>query len=129
MYCKHCGKIIDEDSSFCRYCGKNVMVDQGITPFTNDIPIASKRISMFVQSLKNETAKEDIIRRIKSIIFLMWKIMRTTAWVILAIITHLIVGFFMSPFIALFNVEYPDLGFSEKIESIWKKEKNNTEQL
>ena len=22
MYCKHCGKQIDDDSSFCRYCGK-----------------------------------------------------------------------------------------------------------
>lgn len=22
MYCKHCGKEIDEDSAFCRYCGK-----------------------------------------------------------------------------------------------------------
>ncbi len=22
MYCKHCGKSIDEDSSFCRFCGK-----------------------------------------------------------------------------------------------------------
>jgi len=23
MYCKHCGKVIDEDSAFCRYCGKS----------------------------------------------------------------------------------------------------------
>ena len=22
MYCKHCGKSIDEDSAFCRFCGK-----------------------------------------------------------------------------------------------------------
>lgn len=22
MYCKHCGKLIDEDSTFCRFCGK-----------------------------------------------------------------------------------------------------------
>ena len=22
MYCKHCGKQIDDDSSFCRYCGR-----------------------------------------------------------------------------------------------------------
>lgn len=21
MYCKHCGKEIDDDSKFCRYCG------------------------------------------------------------------------------------------------------------
>ena len=22
MYCKHCGKEIDDNSSFCKYCGK-----------------------------------------------------------------------------------------------------------
>ena len=24
MYCKHCGKLIDEDSSFCKYCGRRL---------------------------------------------------------------------------------------------------------
>ena len=24
IYCKHCGKEIDTDSTFCKYCGKNV---------------------------------------------------------------------------------------------------------
>ena len=22
MYCKHCGKVIDDDSTFCQHCGK-----------------------------------------------------------------------------------------------------------
>lgn len=24
MYCKHCGKQIDDDSTFCKYCGKSL---------------------------------------------------------------------------------------------------------
>ena len=24
MYCKHCGKIIDNNSTFCKYCGKKL---------------------------------------------------------------------------------------------------------
>lgn len=24
MYCKYCGKKIDDDSIFCSYCGKNI---------------------------------------------------------------------------------------------------------
>ena len=23
MYCKHCGKEIDDNSTFCKYCGKS----------------------------------------------------------------------------------------------------------
>ncbi len=25
MYCKYCGKQIDDDSCYCRHCGKNVL--------------------------------------------------------------------------------------------------------
>lgn len=32
MYCKYCGKSIDEDSSFCRYCGKPLHENLNITP-------------------------------------------------------------------------------------------------
>ena len=31
MFCKYCGKLIDEDSSFCRYCGKSLHENLGIT--------------------------------------------------------------------------------------------------
>lgn len=30
MYCKHCGKPIDEDSTFCRHCGKQQIGDKSI---------------------------------------------------------------------------------------------------
>ena len=30
MYCKHCGKPIDEDSTFCRHCGKQQVGDKSI---------------------------------------------------------------------------------------------------
>ena len=33
MYCKHCGKEIDNDSSFCKHCGKT----QGSNLVTNDM--------------------------------------------------------------------------------------------
>lgn len=33
MYCKYCGKSIDEDSTFCRYCGK----PQDITNLTKNL--------------------------------------------------------------------------------------------
>ena len=29
MYCKHCGKEIDNNSSFCQYCGKKVGENEG----------------------------------------------------------------------------------------------------
>ena len=31
MYCRFCGRQIEDDSSFCTYCGKNLS-----TPTTND---------------------------------------------------------------------------------------------
>lgn len=31
MYCKHCGKEIDDNSSFCKYCGKKLVEIQKIT--------------------------------------------------------------------------------------------------
>lgn len=24
LYCKHCGKIVDKDSTFCKFCGKEI---------------------------------------------------------------------------------------------------------
>ena len=39
MYCKHCGKSIDEDSTFCRFCGKpQVIISDTDSLFEKDIP-------------------------------------------------------------------------------------------
>lgn len=44
MYCKYCGKEIDEDSCFCRYCGKEVgaetFPEENVAPKTE--PLAPK---------------------------------------------------------------------------------------
>lgn len=39
MYCKHCGKLIDEDSVFCRFCGKpQEIINQTEDLFVSAIP-------------------------------------------------------------------------------------------
>lgn len=39
MYCKHCGKLIDEDSVFCRFCGKpQEIINQTEDLFASAIP-------------------------------------------------------------------------------------------
>ena len=42
MYCKHCGKVIADDSKFCRYCGTNLV----------DVNLAEEKPNV---SLTNET--------------------------------------------------------------------------
>lgn len=55
MYCRHCGKKIDENSKFCTECGKNSSIkkdDQENEPFggpvsqEKDEPIDKKRINL-----------------------------------------------------------------------------------
>lgn len=42
MYCKHCGKEIDNDSKFCKECGSNVFEINWVAP--NSVYIAKKTI-------------------------------------------------------------------------------------
>ena len=48
MYCKHCGREIDDDSSFCKYCGKpqdnRVPTYNGLIDFVTKRPIVSSYI-------------------------------------------------------------------------------------
>ncbi len=48
MYCKHCGKEIDDNSSFCKYCGKpqdnRVSSPNGFIDFVYKKPILSSYI-------------------------------------------------------------------------------------
>lgn len=45
MYCKHCGREIDDNSSFCKYCGKSqdnrVSTSNGLVDFVTNRPIVS----------------------------------------------------------------------------------------
>ena len=55
MYCKHCGKEIDEDSKFCRYCG------QKLTDNYNNDTESTSLVSLFmsiVSFFKNPNAKQ-----------------------------------------------------------------------
>ena len=31
MFCKHCGKPVEEDSSFCPHCGKGITKEEPVT--------------------------------------------------------------------------------------------------
>ena len=48
MYCKHCGREIDDDSSFCKYCGKpqdnRVSTSNGLVNFVTKRPVVSSYI-------------------------------------------------------------------------------------
>ena len=48
MYCKHCGREIDDNSSFCKYCGKpqdnRVSTTNGFIDFITKKPILSSYI-------------------------------------------------------------------------------------
>ncbi len=49
MYCKKCGKEIDEDSNFCRYCGANV-IESSFEK--NDVPMPNRfKNAVFIDSL------------------------------------------------------------------------------
>ena len=47
MYCKHCGKVIADDSKFCRYCGTNLV----------DVSLAEESSNV---SQSNETKAETV---------------------------------------------------------------------
>ena len=48
MYCKHCGKQIDDDSTFCKYCGKSL---SGVTNLPSSLIGLFKQRTVFVALL------------------------------------------------------------------------------
>lgn len=50
MYCKHCGKQIDDDSTFCKYCGKSL--EESINPL-EDSSNSSENPNKSFKSLVN----------------------------------------------------------------------------
>ena len=43
MYCKNCGKEIEQDSKFCKYCGENIAEDN-FTPSDGSLSEESSRV-------------------------------------------------------------------------------------
>ena len=70
-------------------------------------------------------AKEKLFR----ILNFTWKVLKTIALAIVGLFAYIIVGFLMSPLIALFNAEIPSLGFFDEIIKIWKKEKRRSKSF
>ena len=56
MYCKHCGKEIDDNSSFCKYCGKpqdnRVSTPNGFIDFIYKKPILSSYILWVIINIR-----------------------------------------------------------------------------
>lgn len=122
MYCKYCGHQIDEDSTFCCHCGKNITVTENKKNNNSKIIVSHLKI--------DNTQKNDIICKIKSVLIVIWKVIRTIWWILIGIIVYTVMGFIMAPLIAMFNADFPETGISKRIENIWKKditEDNNNE--
>lgn len=63
MYCKHCGKEIEEDSCFCKYCGKEQNVSKKPSLIIDGLRTAGKTIVQKVFALVRILV--DYVRRIK----------------------------------------------------------------
>jgi uncharacterized membrane protein YvbJ len=63
MYCKHCGKQIDEDSVFCQYCGKpqDVVTDS----VTETVSIIEAKTATDKESLVEKVSAIDICKNVK----------------------------------------------------------------
>ena len=114
MYCKYCGHQIDEDSTFCCHCGKNITVTENKKNNNSKIIVSHLKI--------DNTKKNDIICKIKSVLIVIWKVIRTIWWILIGIIVYTVMGFIMAPLIAMFNADFPETGISKRIENIWKKD-------
>lgn len=58
MYCKHCGKQIDEDSQYCKYCGSNLEI-VNTHNINNEVTLKTKEES----PIRIEVSKRDINRK------------------------------------------------------------------
>ena len=73
MYCKHCGKLIDDDSTFCKHCGKS----QDVNPISNASNVqktSNKEQSAILKSINNMSEKEKKWARI----YLIWVLVNFT---------------------------------------------------
>lgn len=59
MYCKHCGKQIDDDSTFCKYCGKSL--EEPIKTLDNSTNSSEIPTNSFKSLFNLDKRKIDII--------------------------------------------------------------------
>lgn len=119
MYCKYCGKQIDNDSIYCRCCGRKIGEELSILKHLSVDYLPTKKMRKSFRHPRIRITKEQFIEYLNII----WKVIKTIVITIVGLIVYTLVGFIMSPFIALFNAEIPSLGFSDEINKIWRKEK------
>ena len=121
MFCKYCGKPIDEDSHYCRYCGQKVCDGENSFKY-----LVRNHIEVCKENMPSKLSKIHITKeQILSVLNFIWKVIKTIVFAFVGLIVYLLVGFVMSPFIALFSAEIPSLGIIDEIEKIWKKENDS----
>ena len=121
MFCKYCGRPVDNDSIYCRYCGRQIEKDNKSCKSASMNNLLIRKDSDACSISQICITKEYLFR----ILDFTWKALKTIVLAIAGLFAYILVGLFMSPFIALFNVEIPSLGFFDEIVKIWKKEKDN----
>ena len=123
MFCKYCGKSIDNDSIYCRYCGRQIGEEEQFFKFLSghSLPTINSKSYTF-PNIRNTK------RQLFKLVNFIWKVLKTIVLALVGLIVYILVGFVMSPFIALFNVEIPSMGFCDEIGRIWNKEKNNEKE-
>lgn len=124
MYCKYCGKSIDNDSIYCWYCGKQIEGERGNFKPTSMFCAPSKTNCESYCFSRIRITKEQLLEYL----YFIWKVLKTIVIAIIGLIAYIFVGFIMSPFMALFSVEMPSLGIFDEIEKIWKKEKHEEDK-
>lgn len=111
MYCKYCGKQIEEDSLFCKHCGGNL-------GYSQNKPKASEENIRFLGHFKSFTIKTQILI-IAYIIYLL---------ILLSCLEYMyyydfIIWAFLIPFIIVCLVYFKDL-IKENIKNIPKRVKH-----
>lgn len=74
MYCKHCGKQIDDNSQFCKYCGKKLVETNKVSieftkPNINIHTQLNKGLSIWKDLQANKRIKHYILSIIIGIMF------------------------------------------------------------
>lgn len=125
MFCKYCGKSIDDDSNYCSYCGRQIVEKTKTLKSLSALGLLVRKNSEPCSFARIRITKEHLFK----ILNFLWKLIKTIVFVIGGSFAYILLGLFMAPFIALFNAEIPSLGYIDEIRKIWKKEKDNEDGI